>query len=134
MLENGADTGTANLIFLLVLGVSAIIYLIIIVTLSRYIIPWMMKLLSKVTKKPIPQEMPEPERENAAVKTEESIADSDEEWICDDVIPEIGKYEEPGEEVDRFIVPCRKRLIPIGKNCMRKRYSRNYRCSGNIPT
>ena len=66
MLENGADAGTANLTFLLILGVSAVIYLIIIATLSRYIIPWMMKLLSFLTGKPIPQEVPEPEQKQAA--------------------------------------------------------------------
>ena len=60
MLENGADTGTANLTFLLIFGASAVFYLIIMATLSRYIVPWLMKLLSFLTKKPIPQEIPEP--------------------------------------------------------------------------
>lgn len=74
MLENGADAGTANLTFLLILGASAVVYLIIIATLSRYIIPWLMTLLSRLTKKPIPLEMPEPEQKQA-VKEENSIAE-----------------------------------------------------------
>lgn len=75
MLENGADTGTANLIFLLILGASAVIYLIIIAVLSRYIVPWLMKLLSFLTKKPIPHEIPEPEQFKA-VRKEKSTAET----------------------------------------------------------
>jgi len=71
MLENGADIGTVNLTFLLILGASAAVYLIIIATLSQHIIPWLMKLLSKVIKKPIPLEIPEsikvPEKEEKPV-------------------------------------------------------------------
>ena len=59
MLENGADIGTVNLTLLLILGASAVVYLIIIATLSQHIIPWLVKLLSKVIKKPIPLEIPE---------------------------------------------------------------------------
>ena len=45
-LERGADAGTANLTFLIILGVCAVIYLIIIATLSQVIIPWIMEKLS----------------------------------------------------------------------------------------
>jgi hypothetical protein len=38
MLENGADVGTANLIFVLILGASAVLYLIILSTLSNSVI------------------------------------------------------------------------------------------------
>ena len=44
-LGHGADAGTANLTFLIVLGVCAVIYLIIIATLSQVVIPWIMKRL-----------------------------------------------------------------------------------------
>lgn len=113
ILENGADIGTENLTFLLVLAVSVVLYLIIIATLSRYIVPWLMKLLSFLTKKSIPQEMSEPGQGNAAVKTEEAITEPEEEWICDNVIPEIGDYEEADEEADEEAEPIH---IPAPKN------------------
>lgn len=45
MLERGADAGTANLTFVLILAASAVLYLIIISTLSNSVIPWIMKRL-----------------------------------------------------------------------------------------
>ena len=45
MLERGADAGTANLIFVLILGASAVLYLIIVSTLSNSVIPWIMRRL-----------------------------------------------------------------------------------------
>ena len=47
MLEKGFDAGTANLTFLIILGVCIIAYLVILSTLSRTVIPWVMKKLSK---------------------------------------------------------------------------------------
>jgi len=43
--DKGVDTGTANLIFLIILGVCGIAYLIILATLSHVIVPWVMKKL-----------------------------------------------------------------------------------------
>jgi uncharacterized membrane protein len=45
MLGNGADTGTANLTFVLILGACAVLYLIIVSTLSNSVIPWIMRRL-----------------------------------------------------------------------------------------
>ena len=45
VLEKGIDTGTANLTFVIILGVCVIVYLTILATLSHVIIPWIMKKL-----------------------------------------------------------------------------------------
>ena len=44
-LEKGFDTGTANLTFLVILGICVIGYLIILATLAHIIVPWLMKKL-----------------------------------------------------------------------------------------
>jgi hypothetical protein len=51
MLERGADGGSANLIFVLILGASAVLYLIILSTLSNSVIPWIMRRLPAPKKK-----------------------------------------------------------------------------------
>lgn len=45
VLAKGADAGTANLTFLIVLGICAVVYLAILSTLSRVVIPWIMRKL-----------------------------------------------------------------------------------------
>ena len=45
VLEKGIDTGTANLTFVIILGVCVIVYLTILATLSHVITPWIMKKL-----------------------------------------------------------------------------------------
>ena len=45
MLEKGFDAGTANLTFVIVLGIRIIVYLIILATLTNAIIPWIMNKL-----------------------------------------------------------------------------------------
>lgn len=45
VLENGFDEGTANLTFVIILGVCAIAYLVIMATLAHVIIPWIMRKL-----------------------------------------------------------------------------------------
>lgn len=50
MLEKGFDTGTANLTFLIILGICAIFYLIILATLAHSIVPWVMKKLPRKNK------------------------------------------------------------------------------------
>ena len=45
VLEKGIDTGTANLTFVIILGMCVIAYLIILATLSHVIVPWIMKKL-----------------------------------------------------------------------------------------
>ena len=45
VLDKGADAGTANLTFLIILGVCIIAYLIILATLAHIIVPWIMKKL-----------------------------------------------------------------------------------------
>jgi hypothetical protein len=50
MLEKGFDAGTANLTFVIILGVCVIGYLVILATLAHSIIPWVMKKLPKKIK------------------------------------------------------------------------------------
>jgi len=50
MLEKGFDAGTANITFLIILGVCVIGYLVILATLAHSIIPWVMKKLPMKTK------------------------------------------------------------------------------------
>jgi len=45
VLDKGADTGTANLTFVIILGACLIVYLIILATLTHTIVPWIMKKL-----------------------------------------------------------------------------------------
>jgi len=45
ILSKGTDVGTANLTFIIILGVCAVTYLIILATLAHIIIPWIMKKL-----------------------------------------------------------------------------------------
>jgi hypothetical protein len=45
VLDRGADTGIANLTFVIILGVCIIVYLIILATLAHIIVPWIMKKL-----------------------------------------------------------------------------------------
>jgi len=47
VLDKGADVGTANLTFVIILGVCVISYLVILATLAHSIIPWVMKKLPK---------------------------------------------------------------------------------------
>ena len=47
MLEKGFDTGTANLTFLIILGICIIGYLIILAALAHTIVPWVMKKLPR---------------------------------------------------------------------------------------
>jgi len=50
MLEKGFDAGTANLIFIIILGICVIGYLVILATLAHTIVPWVMKKLPKKNK------------------------------------------------------------------------------------
>ena len=50
VLNKGADAGTANLTFLIILGICVIGYLVILATLAHTIIPWVMKKLPKTNK------------------------------------------------------------------------------------
>ncbi|MBD8387928.1 hypothetical protein [Dysgonomonas sp. BGC7] len=45
ILDKGVDTGTANIIFVIILGVCIIAYLVIIATLAHVIVPWIMQKL-----------------------------------------------------------------------------------------
>ena len=47
VLAAGADTGTANLVLVIVIGVCVIIYLVISVVVGESFIPWVMKKLPK---------------------------------------------------------------------------------------
>ena len=79
MLERGADAGTANLIFVLILGASAVLYLIIVSTLSNSVIPWIMKRLP-APKKTVKQEQPDelPDNPKFSDKVESFCRYSDE--------------------------------------------------------
>ncbi|MDL2265575.1 magnesium transporter [Parabacteroides sp. OttesenSCG-928-G07] len=58
MLEKGFDAGTANLTFVIILGICIIAYLVIIATLAHVIFPWIEKkiLKKKKTKAIVPPE------------------------------------------------------------------------------
>lgn len=59
-LGKGADAGSANLIFVIILGIATVVYLTLITTLSHLLTPWLTKLQSK--RKPtvtIPKNTPE---------------------------------------------------------------------------
>lgn len=43
ILDKGIDTGTANIIFVIILGICIIAYLVIIATLAHVIVPWIMQ-------------------------------------------------------------------------------------------
>ncbi|MDD4416599.1 MAG: hypothetical protein PHI70_07440 [Proteiniphilum sp.] len=45
VLEKGFDIGTANLTFVIILGVCLIVYLVILAALAHIIVPWIMKKL-----------------------------------------------------------------------------------------
>ncbi len=45
ILDKGVDTGTANIIFVIILGICIIAYLVIIATLAHVIVPWIMQKL-----------------------------------------------------------------------------------------
>ncbi len=45
ILDKGADTGTANIIFVIILGLCIVAYLVIIATLAHVIVPWIMRKL-----------------------------------------------------------------------------------------
>ena len=49
-LGKSADVGSANLIFVIILGIATVVYLTLITTLSHLLAPWLTKLQSK--KKP----------------------------------------------------------------------------------
>ena len=53
VMDKGADVGTANIAFLIILGICAVIYFIIIASLSHTIIPW-------ITRKLPQREIPTP--------------------------------------------------------------------------
>ena len=63
MLERGFDTGTANLTFLVILGICVIGYLIILATLANIIVPWLMK------------KLPDKEKPTPIIVTQDDISD-----------------------------------------------------------
>ncbi len=64
ILDKGVDTGTANIIFVIILGICIVAYLIIIATLAHVIVPWIMRKM--------------PERK-AIIPVEEQIPDTPDE-------------------------------------------------------
>ena len=58
ILEKGADTGTANLVFIIVMGVCAIFYL----TVMRHFPAWRISLLTRFSRK-LPERMPLPSKQ-----------------------------------------------------------------------
>ncbi len=96
MLERGADAGTADLIFVLILGASAVLYLIIITTLSNSIIPWIMRRLP-APKKTAKQEHPDelPDNPKLSGKTESFCRYSDEilgDYVAEDDLVRLHTY------------------------------------------
>jgi hypothetical protein len=84
MLEKGFDAGTANLTFVIILGVCVIGYLVILATLAHSIIPWVMKKLP-MKAKPAP----------TVVEENSNVADEKEE------IPELQSIDEIRQNAER---------------------------------
>ena len=93
MLAKGADTGTANLIFVLIIGASAVLYLIIVSTLSNSVIPWIMKRL------PAPKNRTAQEQADAFSEEDDDEPEPDYSfaypYIGDD---EQDEFDEPGDD------------------------------------
>lgn len=84
MLEKGFDTGTANLTFIIIMGVCAIVYMAILATLAHTIVPWIMKKLpnKQKTKLPIIPKSIHDEKEKISQQSIESIRqDSEKRYI-----------------------------------------------------
>jgi hypothetical protein len=75
VLDKGADTGTANLTFVIILGVCIIAYLIILATLAHIIVPWIIKKLPN-KKKSAPATM-ENRVSNEKEETSKQFAEED---------------------------------------------------------
>jgi hypothetical protein len=80
MLEKGFDTGTANLTFLIILGVCVILYFIILATLAHIIVPWLMKKLPN-NEKPTPTITQESTHESNAFDEKEEMFEQSNEDI-----------------------------------------------------
>ena len=101
LIEGGRDNGTANLTFILVFAGFILAYLLFMVAWE----PFFLKVFGKrLTPEPRPKDLPkddteaseivlEPAQEKTPAREEESAVGPGEEWICDDVTPEIGEYE-----------------------------------------
>lgn len=83
ILDKGADTGTANIIFVIILGLCIVAYLVIIATLAHVIVPWIMRKL--------------PERK-AIISAEDQILDIPDE-------KENPKEQEPQEQIIEESIP-----------------------------
>lgn len=94
VLEQGVDAGTANLTFVIILGVCLVIYLIIMATLAHAIVPWIMKKL--------------PDKKKPAVVIADDISNerkSTQKPSIEDIRKDAEKryIEKQNEEIDLFI-------------------------------
>lgn len=83
MLDKGFDTGTANLTFVIVLGVCIIGYLIILGTLAHAVIPWIMKRLPEKKAAPaiLQESIPDKKEETPKQSIDEIREDSDRRYL-----------------------------------------------------
>jgi len=90
VLGKGADTGTANLVFVIVLGICAVIYLIIMAVFSHTVVPWFIKKL--------------PEKKHPAAEAE-AVS------LLEDM--SVVNVEQIKQEADRRLIERRKEKIEL---------------------
>ena len=83
-LEKGTDAGTANLTFVIILGVCIVAYLVIIATLAHAIVPWIMKRLpnkKKSIQTTVPDSVPGEKEETPKLSIEDIRQDSERRYL-----------------------------------------------------
>lgn len=81
ILDKGVDTGTANIIFVIILGICIIVYLVIIATLAYLIVPWIMQKLPERKAIILSEEQQATEITNEKEKPEEEEEEEQQEQI-----------------------------------------------------
>ena len=80
ILAKGADTGTANLVFLIAFGICAVVYLVIMVVFSHVIIPWIEKKIPEKKQYVADTETAQPIENTPAANVERIKQDADRQY------------------------------------------------------
>lgn len=80
ILAKGADTGTANLVFLIAFGICAVVYLVIMVVFSHVIIPWIEKKIPEKKQYIADTETAQPIENTPAANVERIKQDADRQY------------------------------------------------------
>jgi hypothetical protein len=120
MIEKGFDTGTANITFVIILGICIVAYLAILATLAHSIIPWVMKKLpdkKKIAPMVIPENISD-EKEDIPKQSVEIIRqDSKKRYI-----------EKQNAEINLFLEYAHLTIAPYITNDELLRLDENIRC------